>query len=1314
MEGVLMRKLLLALILVCIMITPLLAGDISRTLYFDFPQTTNENNNQIILPGCLTIANPGETMLPRRGLSLLLPAGEQAVSIEYNFGERVKLDGKFYIEPAQQQHPLSQSGPFEPTIADANIYQSNEKYPVRPEANLSTQYFRGHGIAFVDVCPMEYYPESGELYYYPQIEIKIKTELTVSAQSTRNGFLKTNRSTNDCLSRMIDNPEMIGAFYGQTSLDIDDDGNYDYLIISRADIAGPLTDLIDDKNGKGILTELMDVDDIYNTYPGADNQEKIRNCIIDQYQNHGIEYVLLAGDDEIIPHRGFYATDESSVFDSDIPADYYYCGLDGNWNTNNDDKWAEPGEDDLVGEVFIGRMAVDTETEMTNFVNKTLMYQNQPCVESIDKALMVGEYLGYGWDMWGSDSKEEIRLGSSNWGYTTAGFPSNFDVNTLYERDQEWSGTDDLIPLYNSGLNLINHVGHCSVDYMMKYYSTDVTDDIFTNDGINTGFYILYSQGCYCGSFDNRDNYGSYQQDCITEDMTTLQHGPVAMITNSRYGWGNKTTTNGSSQYYDRQFFDALFGENISKIGEVQLDSKVDNISFIDYGENRWCYYCCNLFGDPTLDIWTDDPRQVYATHNSAYMIGQYEFQVVLSTDEEEPIANANVGLTFDGVCVGSGITDETGTAIIDIIGDITHTGDMQIVATSHNFVRYESTIQVMPAEGPFIIYECYEIDDEANGNDNGLLDYGETVNVWLSLENVGLEDAENVTAEITATDDYLFISDNNCHFDDMASGMTARAQDCITMVISPNCPDNHIFNFYIEMQADNHQEPWTKELTINAHAPKIVLQSFSIDDSGGNNDGLIDPGETVTFMASLTNIGGSDMGGLTANLFTNNPHLNITNNGVSGDAIPVGTTVNLDSPITITADSECPYPIETGVTLSAYTNNGFFASVIAELLIGMVKEDFESGEGDWIHYNVSYDYVDQWHLSETRNHTESGGYSWKCGDTGSDNYAVSLDAGLESPSFEITDNCVLQYWQWIFMEASSSFPGYAYDAGIVEISTDDGDTWTQITPVGGYTHLIRGGSNPCPFPAETPCFSGETDWQEIEFDLTDYSGSFAKFRFRAGSDAVICKEGWYIDDLKVTILSNYPAPSELSAGLNNEDQALIAWNQPETAEPTGYNIYRSSQIGQYSDEPINDLPVTTAYYIDEECVLTHNNFYVVTAVYEGSIESSFSNEALLAQLIVDIDDDQDALPAEFELLQNYPNPFNPLTTIQFNLPKQAHVNIAIYDILGRRVETLVDDDRTAGYHQVTWNASGYASGIYFYRISADDFDESRKMIMLK
>ncbi len=89
-------------------------------------------------------------------------------------------------------------------------------------------------------------------------------------------------------------------------------------------------------------------------------------------------------------------------------------------------------------------------------------------------------------------------------------------------------------------------------------------------------------------------------------------------------------------------------------------------------------------------------------------------------------------------------------------------------------------------------------------------------------------------------------------------------------------------------------------------------------------------------------------------------------------------------------------------------------------------------------------------------------------------------------------------------------------------------------------------------------------------------------------------------------------------------------------------------------------------------------------------------------------------LPRRFSLLQNYPNPFNASTRIQYSLPEATHVIVDIYDILGRKLETLIDQAQPAGYHQVVWYADDKSSGLYFYRIQAGDFAETRKMVLLK
>ncbi|NOS85272.1 MAG: T9SS type A sorting domain-containing protein [Ignavibacteria bacterium] len=95
-------------------------------------------------------------------------------------------------------------------------------------------------------------------------------------------------------------------------------------------------------------------------------------------------------------------------------------------------------------------------------------------------------------------------------------------------------------------------------------------------------------------------------------------------------------------------------------------------------------------------------------------------------------------------------------------------------------------------------------------------------------------------------------------------------------------------------------------------------------------------------------------------------------------------------------------------------------------------------------------------------------------------------------------------------------------------------------------------------------------------------------------------------------------------------------------------------------------------------------------------------------------------IPRVFKLSQNYPNPFNPVTKINYDLPKDSKINIVIYDILGREVKRLVNNElKTAGSYIVDFNASNYASGVYFYRIEAEEpngnkFVDSKKMVLLK
>ena len=89
-------------------------------------------------------------------------------------------------------------------------------------------------------------------------------------------------------------------------------------------------------------------------------------------------------------------------------------------------------------------------------------------------------------------------------------------------------------------------------------------------------------------------------------------------------------------------------------------------------------------------------------------------------------------------------------------------------------------------------------------------------------------------------------------------------------------------------------------------------------------------------------------------------------------------------------------------------------------------------------------------------------------------------------------------------------------------------------------------------------------------------------------------------------------------------------------------------------------------------------------------------------------------IPDHFLLSQNYPNPFNPSTTIKYALPQASHVSLSVFNILGQRVASLVDGRQEAGYHEVNFNASSLTSGVYFYRLQAGNFVQTKKLILMK
>jgi hypothetical protein len=190
---------------------------------------------------------------------------------------------------------------------------------------------------------------------------------------------------------------------------------------------------------------------------------------------------------------------------------------------------------------------------------------------------------------------------------------------------------------------------------------------------------------------------------------------------------------------------------------------------------------------------------------------------------------------------------------------------------------------------------------------------------------------------------------------------------------------------------------------------------------------------------------------------------------------------------------------------------------------------------------------------------------------------------------------------------------------------------------------------------------------------------------------------GWWTDSIKAEILFYDPS-----------DLAGVAHGTMQTYEPQPYTTL---DIDPYLYDPGFDFERDKRYLVGAACFDRAHGFLYV-------IERRADEEKSLVH-VWKVNHQPTGLKSHsktttFELHHNYPNPFNPTTTIRFTLPKTSHVLLKLYDMLGREVLTLVDENLQAGEHCVSFNADGLPSGIYIYSVKADHFTKRMRLAILK
>jgi len=582
----------------------------------------NKTVSQVFIGDAPQAISEGEPIVPVIPVKTIIPKdySPDLKNITVDRKDKILLSGVHFINYGEATFPLMPGIKPRKVVPKKEIYDSDNAFPQKSFDYICVQKKHGVSIAYINLYPITYHPKSGKVFYYKTVSLKIPIKKT---RTTKGSYIKGRIENFNYYQTGADNPEALKTYITRGPAESKVLGicnpldSYRYVLVTNQALRDATTDvtvrdLVAHKQARGLSTTIVTTETIYATYSGVDNAEKLRNFIIDAYTNWGTEYVLLGGDINIIPMRSLYCNSASGA--DNIPSDLYYQCLDGNYNSDGDSYWGEPtdgpgGADvDLMAEVSIGRASAENAQEMSNFVYKTLAYENESDAEpSLRKVLMIGEQLGFGGPSEYADSSmEEIRLGSNKHGYTTTGFATCplFNVKTLYDSPTfTWSKQTLIDSINSERFSIFNHLGHANADYVMKLYNADA--DAVTNNK----FIFAYSQGCIPGNFE---------VDCIAEHFTTSnRHGMYAVVFNARYGWGRFSSTDGPSQRFHRQFWDAYFSEYMYNLGIINADSHEDNIWDIN-GENiRWCFYETNLLGDPQTPMrgQITGPSVTYSSH---------------------------------------------------------------------------------------------------------------------------------------------------------------------------------------------------------------------------------------------------------------------------------------------------------------------------------------------------------------------------------------------------------------------------------------------------------------------------------------------------------------------------------------------------------------------------------------------------------------------------------------------------------------------------------------------------------------------------
>lgn len=651
------------------------AQTIEKTYYFAQPYVSQiQGYEQVQFTNCMQSALAGQPSLPWQSVSLMLPQGTEAVSIEVELSDFQTMEGSHNLFPYQSARTYSDPvrRQFE---KDEALYASKSVYPAQAYGNLSTQYLNGVGFAFSAFTPVQYVPGTGEVRYATKATVRITTAAAKVDQSRK---LWLNGDNAKRAKRLAQNPEMLQT-YNDRGRSM---GGYDLLVVTTQPYVDAFDEYVAFYQARGLRSRVADLSDIIANTEGRDNQEKLRNYIIQEYEENGIMMVNLGGDVPAIPYRGLYCYVTSGGGDKedyDIPADMYYACLDGNWNDDDDYLWGEIGEDDLLPEIGIGRMCFSNRNELNNMLHKAMTYQAEPVLGEFRNVIMGGEFLYDNPYSVGSQYLELLIGTHDDNGYTTTGIPEDYNFTRLYEEEGNWSGSL-LRNAVNQGTQYVHHDGHANTNYVAGWTNGDITNNNFSAvNGVDHNYTFFHTSGCICGDFAS---------DCILERMTKIANFAVATFGNSRYGWFNEGQTEGPAIHLHRETEDAYYNDRIPYGGLALREAKIATAPWVnapgqwEEGALRWNFYDLNMMGDVAASPWHDEPFTPIVSRPLSIDEGMTSMEIQVTDNNGNGLQNFRCALFNGEDMIGLGYTNETGWAVVEIDDPLNYVADLTFIVT--------------------------------------------------------------------------------------------------------------------------------------------------------------------------------------------------------------------------------------------------------------------------------------------------------------------------------------------------------------------------------------------------------------------------------------------------------------------------------------------------------------------------------------------------------------------------------------------------------------------------------------------------------